>query len=376
MAWEAVHVTHAILLLVTWYLIHSIVLLSATLCHMVSMESVHISSQCLASWGYSWEKRTNGYSFGTRITFFDSCARFNVGSSIHTHLECAHILESFMALRFPVLTGTSSIGWANDGVHNYFLFLGDAHLLRYSQTLGVVMFSIYLNVHMVPPILASRTGFSWSVFHRQLYTGDLRHFLHCAQRLNGERSTVNSCGKMRCAESTSTTHWHWQLDFSFTVCSSHFLSFCAPHVGTWAWFSHWKSAIHAVLYDGDYLRSRRPSSHVCDGTCMTWCMRKGKGFDPHYCAYNLFLSWHPKLCLYSTLATRIVSIWPQLQDKHRPCAMLVLLWISLLLDLVVRTTLSQFCNIVQLNAQLWWRAALNIFRVIQCVKLNQRTVFY
>ena len=140
MAWEAVHVTHAILLLVTWYLIHSIVLLSATLCHMVSMESVHISSQCLASWGYSWEKRTNGYSFGTRITFFDSCARFNVGSSIHTHLECAHILKSFMALRFPVLTGTSSIGWANDGVHNYFLFLGDAHLLRYSQTLGVVMF--------------------------------------------------------------------------------------------------------------------------------------------------------------------------------------------------------------------------------------------
>ena len=149
---------------------------------------------------------------------------------------------------------------------------------------------------MVPPILASRTGFSWSVFHRQLYTGDLRHFLHCAQRLNGERSTVHSCGKMRCAESTSTTHWHWQLDFSFTVCSSHFLSFCAPHVGTWAWFSHWKSAIHAVLYDGDYLRSRRSSSHVCDGTCITWCMRKGKGFDPHYCAYNLFLSWHPKLC--------------------------------------------------------------------------------
>ena len=33
--------------------------------------------------------------------------------------------------------------------------------------------------------------------------------------------------------------------------------------------------------------------------------------------------------IYSTLATRIVSIWPQLQDKHRPCAMLVLLWISL-----------------------------------------------
>ena len=84
---------------------------------------------------------------------------------------------------------------------------------------------------------------------------------------------------------------------------------------------------HAVLYDGDYLRSRRPSSHVCDGTCMTWCMRKGKGFDPHYCAYNLFLSWHPKLCLYSTLANRIVSIWPQLQDKHRPCAMLILIWI-------------------------------------------------
>ena len=147
------------------------------------------------------------------------------------------------------------------------------------------------------------------------------------QRLQGERSTVNYCGKMRWAESTSTTHWHWQLDFSFTVCSSHFLSFCAPHVGTWSWFSHWKSAIHAVLYDGDYLRSRRLSSHVCDGTCMTWCMRKGKGFDPHYCAYNLFLSWHPKLCLYSTLATRIVSIWPQLQDKHRPCAMLVLIGI-------------------------------------------------
>lgn len=81
--------------------------------------------------------------------------------------------------------------------------------------------------------------------------------------------------------------------------------------------------------------------------------------------------------IYSTLANRIVSIWSQLQDKHRPCAMLVLLWISLLLDLVVRTTLSQFCNTVQLNAQLWWRAVLNIFHgVIQCAKLNQRTVFY
>ena len=139
MAWEAVHVTYDILLLVTWYLIHSIVTYIDLVSYCVSMESVHISSQCLPP-GYSWEKRTNGYSFGTRITFFDSCARFNVGSSIHTHLECAHILKSFMALRFPALTGTSSIGWANDGVHNYFLFLCDAHLLRYSQTLGVVMF--------------------------------------------------------------------------------------------------------------------------------------------------------------------------------------------------------------------------------------------
>ena len=183
---------------------------------------------------------------------------------------------------------------------------------------------------------------------------------------------------MRCAESTSTTHWHWQLDFSFTVCSSHFLSFCAPHVGTWAWFSHWKSAIHAVLYAGDYLRSRRLSSHVCDGTCMTWCMRKGKGFDPHYCAYNLFLSWHPKLCLYSQW--HLGSELYQSGHNCRTSIVLVLCWywseLSLLLDLVVRTTLSQFCNIVQLNAQLWWRAALNIFRVIQCVKLNQRTVFY
>ena len=169
MAWEAVHVTHAILLLVTWYLIHTIVTSSDLVSYCVfAMESVHISSHCLASWGYSWEKQTNGYSYETRITFFDSCARFNVGLSIHTHLECAHILKSFM-VRIPVLTGTSSIGWANDGVHNYFIFLGDAHLLRYSQTLGVVMFSIYLNVHLVPPILASRTGFSGSVFHRQYW---------------------------------------------------------------------------------------------------------------------------------------------------------------------------------------------------------------
>ena len=70
------------------------------------------------------------------------------------------------------------------------------------------------------------------------------------------------------------------------------------------------------------------------------------------------------------------------QSGHncRTSIVLVQCWywseLSLLLDLVVRTTLSQFCNIVQLNAQLWWRAALNIFRVIQCVKLNQWTVFY
>ena len=131
------------------------------------MESVHISSQCLASWGYSWEKRTNGYSFGTRITFFDICARFNVGSSIHTHLECAHILKSFMSLRFPVLTGTSSIGWANDGVHNYFLFLGDARQLLTDSRCRCV-FDLPQCSHGY-----SNTSFThrfqWSTFHRQYW---------------------------------------------------------------------------------------------------------------------------------------------------------------------------------------------------------------
>ena len=69
---------------------------------------------------------------------------------------------------------------------------------------------------MVPQILASLTGFRWSIFRRQLYTGDVLrqflpkqnaggfatdfleyHFSHCVQRLQGESSTVNYCGKMR-----------------------------------------------------------------------------------------------------------------------------------------------------------------------------------
>ncbi len=37
------------------------------------------------------------------------------------------------------------------------------------------------------------------------------HFSQWVKRLQGERSTVDYCGKRRCAWSTSTQHWYWQL---------------------------------------------------------------------------------------------------------------------------------------------------------------------
>ena len=56
-------------------------------------------------------------------------------------------------------------------------------------------------------------------------------------------------------------------------------------------------------------------------------MRKGKGLTLITAPTTSSSHGNQNCVIYSTLATRIVSIWPQLQDKHRPCAMLVLIGI-------------------------------------------------